>query len=250
MHSPKFKSKAFRRAAIAAAVLLVLVAVCAIYLCDFYPADMDAVEAFTAGSTVAMRQAENGNLIWEPAQASAGFIFYPGGKVAHTAYIPLMDALASKGIVCVLVEMPFRLAVLDMDAAAGIQAEYPQITDWYIGGHSLGGSMAASWLSDCTEDFQGLILLGSYSTADLSETGLSVLSIYGSEDLVLNREKYQQCKQNLPEDFQEIRIDGGCHAWFGMYGPQEGDGIPQITNEAQITITADAIAALIQKQTE
>jgi pimeloyl-ACP methyl ester carboxylesterase len=111
-----------------------------------------------------------------------------------------------------------------------------------MGGHSLGGSMAASYVSKHTEDFVGLVLLGSYSTADLAGSGLKVLSVYGSEDQVMNREKYEKYRSNLPEDFVERVIDGGCHAYFGMYGAQKGDGIPTISNETQINITADAIA--------
>ena len=79
------------------------------------------------------------------------------------------------------------------------------------GRHSLGGSMAASYVSEHVSSFEGLVLLGSYSTADLSESDLSVLSICGSEDRVLNREKYEQNKQNLTENFRETVIDGGCH---------------------------------------
>ncbi|MBQ8301954.1 MAG: hypothetical protein IJX97_00195 [Clostridia bacterium] len=78
------------------------------------------------------------------------------------------------------------------------------------------------------EDFEGLILLGSYSTANLSEIDLDVLSIYGSEDKVMNREKYDENKGNLPAKFTEIVVDGGCHVYFGMYGAQDGDGTPTI----------------------
>jgi len=240
----KDKRKAAKRIALLVVPLLVIAA-CAVYLGDFYHADMEAVEVFTAGSAVEMRISDNGNLLWEPEQASSGFIFYPGGKVEHTAYIPLMNALPAAGILCVLVEMHFHLAVFDIDAAEGIQEAYPHIENWYIGGHSLGGSMAASYLSKHTDSFDGLILLGSYSTADLRDTGLQVLSIYGSEDRVMNREKYDQNKQNLPADFQEILIDGGCHAYFGTYGTQEGDGTPAISNEVQIRLSAKGITAMI-----
>ena len=128
------KGKAARRISLLAAIVLLAAAACALYLGDFYRADMDAVEAF--GSTAEMQLAENGSIIWEVEDASSGFIFYPGGKVEHTAYIPLMKALASEGILCVLVEMPFHLAVFDIDAADGIQEEYPQIENWYIGHRS------------------------------------------------------------------------------------------------------------------
>lgn len=107
--------------------------------------------------------------------------------------------------------------------------------------------MAASYLSENADVFAGLVLLGAYSTADLSETNLSVLSIYGSEDLVMNREKYELNKENLPDDFTEIIIEGGCHAYFGMYGSQKGDGVPALSNEEQIMLTSDAILSMISQ---
>ena len=157
-----------------------------------------------------------------------------------------MAELAENGVLCVLAGMPFHLAVLDINAADGIQEQYPEIEKWYIGGHSLGGSMAASYLAKNAEDYEGLVLLGSYSTADLSQTDLDVLSIYGSEDEVMNREKYDENKSNLPDDYTEIIIDGGCHAYFGMYGKQDGDGTPAITNEEQIRLTVENIVKMME----
>jgi dienelactone hydrolase len=176
-----------------------------------------------------------------------GLIFYPGGKVEYTAYVPLMRALAARGVFCVLLEMPLNLAVLDMNAADGVQAQYPDVERWYIGGHSLGGSMAASYLAKHTEDFDGIVLLGAYSTADLSTTSLEALSIFGSEDKVMNRGKYDKYKKNLPSDLTEIEIEGGCHAYFGMYGAQNGDGIPAISAQEQIYKTADYIWEFVSK---
>ena len=107
--------------------------------------------------------------------------------------------------------------------------------------------MAAAYLKENVNDFEGMILLGSYSTEDLSGSGLDVLSIYGSEDKVLNAEKYLEYKANLPVDVAEVIIDGGCHAYFGMYGAQEGDGEPAISNVEQIKITTDAIVKLVEE---
>ena len=240
---PKNKRKRKVSAIVSAAVLalVIIVGACAVYVGDYYRADQGAIESFTPMNSVSVKTLDDGTLVFSPGNTTAGFIFYPGGKVEHTAYQPFMAACAQRGILCILVKMPFNLAVLDMDAAEGIHAQYPEIEDWYIGGHSLGGSMAASYLASHPEDYEGLILLGSYSTADLSESGLDVLSVYGSEDMVINRVKYDECKSNLPEGFTEIVIDGGCHAYFGMYGAQEGDGIPRITNEEQILLTAEAV---------
>ena len=141
--------------------------------------------------------------------------------------------------------MPLNLAVLNVNAAAGIPETYPQIEDWILAGHSLGGAMAASYAAGHTEQLDGLVLLAAYSTADLTQSGLAVLSMYGSEDGVLNREKYKGYKKNLPADTEEIVIEGGCHAYFGAYGEQKGDGDPAITREEQTAVTARAIAALL-----
>ena len=236
----KHKRKPFLIITSAILTLAILVGACAIYLGDYYRADHEAISAFLPQGAI-WEEGPDGTIVFEPDGATTGLIFYPGGKVEHRAYIPLMQACAEQGILCVLVEMPFNLAVLDINAADGIQEQYPQVEDWYIGGHSLGGSMAAAHLEKNAEDYEGLILLGSYSTADLSQSGLDVLSIFGSEDKVMNREKYEENKVNLPEGFTEVILDGGCHAYFGMYGPQDGDGTPTISNEDQITMTVEHI---------
>ena len=230
------------------AVTIILTAVCALYLGDYYPVDAEAMEAFVPAAPVISEAWKDGTVITRPEGRDpvAGLIFYPGGKVEHAAYTPLMETLASEGILCVLVEMPFRLAVLDVNAADGIPEAFPEVECWYMGGHSLGGSMAASYLASHTEDFDGLILLGSYSTADLSGSGLSVLSVYGSEDGVLNREKYAEYKPNLPEGFTETVIAGGNHAYFGAYGEQEGDGTATVTPAEQLRQTVEAILVLLE----
>lgn len=218
---------------------------CALYVSDYYRADLGAIQAFAAGGNVKKAVISDRVIAYGEADSDVGFIFYPGGKVECAAYEPLMMELALKGIFCVLVEMPFNLAVLDMNAADGLRELYPEIDRWYIGGHSLGGSMAASYLAKHTEDFGGIVLLGAYSTADLSATTLGALSLYGSEDNVMNCEKYGQYKKNLPSDLTEIEIEGGCHAYFGMYGKQKGDGVPTLSAEEQIRVSADYISKFI-----
>ena len=42
-------------------------------------------------------------------------------------------------------------------------------------------------------------------------------------------------------DFNEVIIECGCHSYFGMYGAQDGDGVPTITVEEQLSITAKEI---------
>ena len=216
-----------------------------LYISDYYPASAEAFALLESEQqAVQVSQVEN-RIVFQPEAPQAGLIFYPGGKVEAEAYAPLLEACAERGILCVLLRMPGNLAVLDRNAADGVAADYPEVTDWYIGGHSLGGAMAAGYAAKHTEALAGLVLLGAYSTADLTDSGLRVLSIYGSEDGVLNREKYDSNHANLPADAAELVIQGGCHAGFGSYGPQDGDGTPTISGEEQIARTADAIAAML-----
>ena len=225
--------------------LLLVSAACRSYLNNYYQADSDAIAAFSVGNQIRTEKLDNTIFFYPDEEAEMGLIFYPGGKVEHTAYTPLMEELAQRGILCALVEMPFHLAVLDMDAAQGLPEQFPEVEHWYLGGHSLGGSMACAYLEKHSETYEGVILLGSYSTADLSASGLEVLSVWGSEDGVLNRANYEKNRPNLPADFTEVVLEGGCHAYFGMYGPQEGDGSPTISNEEQLLLTTQAISKLI-----
>ena len=223
-------------------VLLLVLLASLLYLETYYHADETAIAAFSVSRSAAERTLDNGDLVFDPGNAKIGLIFYPGGKVEHTAYVPLMRAISEKGVLCVLCKMPFRLAVFDVHAADAVRAEFPDIAHWYVGGHSLGGVIASTELSAHPGAYDGLILLGSYSTEDFSESPIRALSIYGSEDRVLNRDQYETNRKNLPENAREIVIDGGCHAYFGMYGAQKGDGIPAIANAEQIRIAAKAIA--------
>ena len=101
--------------------------------------------------------------------------------------------------------------------------------------------MAASYIAKHRGEFDGLILLAAYSTADLSASGFEVASIYGSLDGVMNRDKYGEYLINLPADLSETVIDGGNHAGFGMYGEQKGDGKATLTATEQIELTAEII---------
>lgn len=212
-----------------------------------YPATAAAKDA---AAKTNVTDGPDGELVFRPAGNTGdanGLIFYPGGNVDQKAYAPLMQLLADRGVTCVLIKMPLDLAILDIDAAGDIPARYPEIKNWYIGGHSLGGAAASMYLADCTEEYKGLLLLGSYPNADLSKADLKVLSVYGENDGVMNRENYEKGKASLPKDFTELVIPGGNHANFGSYGAQKGDGTAAVTTEEQMQITADAILEWIQK---
>jgi len=235
------KKRVFRSILIILVVIGISVTGLSIYASDYYRADTAAIESFSCSTDVTKTMLSDGVTAYSSGHPKTGFIFYPGGKVEHTAYEPLLKACAENNILCILIQMPFHLAVLDINAADGIKEQFPDIENWYIGGHSLGGSMAASYVSKNVNQFDGLILLASYSTVDLSKTDLNILCVYGSEDKVLNHKKYEKYRTNLSDAVEEVVLDGGCHAYFGMYGEQDGDGTPTLKNEEQITLTANKI---------
>ena len=228
--------------------LLCFIIVCCtafgIYVSDYYHANDAALEATFSDDTVTVIQKNDDYMVFTPEKPKCGFVFYPGGKVEYTAYAPLMKALAEEGFFCVLVKMPFNLAVFDINAADDILEEYTNIKEWYIGGHSLGGSMAASYASKNTDKLKGLILLASFSTENLNDSGLDVIQITAREDEILwdDMEKVKKYQPNLPDDFSQLCIEGGCHAYFGSYGEQKGDGKPTITPEEQVRQTVEFIS--------
>ena len=224
--------------------LSTVILICSAYVYDFYRASNEALSLINEESYV---EVESNEMIVFPAEnASTGIIFYPGGKVQCEAYAPLMSLCAKENIFCVIVRMPGNLAVLNMDAAKGIQNHFPEINKWYLAGHSLGGSMAASYVKKTEEVYDGIILLASYSTADLSKLNIEALSMYGSEDKVLDMEKYEECSSNLPKKYTEFIIEGGSHAYFGSYGEQEGDGEALISQNEQLEIAAKQIVEFVK----
>lgn len=216
-----------------------------IYVNIYSRATAKAEKYLEDSDVVNVKTVKTGYFFDGPGEESA-FVFYPGGKVEHTAYAPLMHMLAEKGIDCFLVKMPFRLAVFGMNKAGKILENY-DYESWYIGGHSLGGAMASAHASKNHNDFDGVILLGAYSTKILDYENMKVLSVYGSNDKVLNTENYRVYTSNLPTGFTEVVIDGGNHAGFGDYGQQKGDGNATISHEEQWNITVNAIVEFINQ---
>ncbi len=228
-------------------VLLIPVAInYCIFVSDYYHASENAMNYIEHPADGVKVRYEGRNIIYEPKDPKAGFIFYPGGLVETEAYAPIMEQLAENGIQVIEIGMPNYLAFLDANGARGVIDKYPEIDDWYIGGHSLGGAMSALYADIHSDEYEGLILMASFSVSDLKETDLRVLSLRGSEDGVLNQEKFDKYLKNYPTTFEDVIIPGGCHSYFGDYGLQDGDGEPTITVSEQTSITVEEILKFIK----
>jgi pimeloyl-ACP methyl ester carboxylesterase len=127
-------------------------------------------------------------------------------------------------------------------------AAYPEIDDWAVGGHSLGGAMAARFAYQNPAAVQGLVLWAAYpaSTDDLSSQDVRVTSIYGTRDGLATGDKIAASRPLLPPDTTWVAIEGGNHAQFGWYGPQSGDNPATISREdQQAQIVAATLAQLL-----
>lgn len=214
---------------------------------DTYSPNASAIQALVTDEKVTVTQKEW--ITFEPAQQTqTGFIFYPGGLVEPEAYAPLCRKIAEAGYLAVIVPMKLNLAVLSPDRADDVIQAYPTITNWAIGGHSLGGVMAASYAAK-QDLIKGIVFYASYPGDEtLLHSDIKALSIYGSLDGVANLDKVKQA--SLPEGSEMIEIEGGNHCYFGSYGMQKGDHTATIGNEEQITKATQETIQLLDEITE
>ncbi len=178
-----------------------------------------------------------------------GLLYYPGAKVEPEAYAVMAQRLAETGIPVVIVKMPFNFAVFDADKAMALKETLGIPDTWAIGGHSLGGSMAAKVVYDNPDAFDALILFASYPAGksnDLSTSTLNVLSISGSLDAFVTKEKRDAKKPFLPNSTIYYEIEGGNHGQFGNYGLQKGDNEATITSEVQMNQIVENVIKLME----
>ena len=178
-----------------------------------------------------------------------GVILYPGGRVDPRAYAVTARGLAEAGYFTVIVPMPLNLAVFAPGRALEVMQAYPEIERWVVGGHSLGGAMAANFAAQNADQVSGLVLWAAYPAGsdDLSGSGLPVTSISGSLDGLADPMTISASRPLLPADTAFVEIAGGNHAQFGDYGPQTGDTPASITPEAQWDQVIAATLSLLQR---
>ena len=191
----------------------------------------------------------NGWTVFRPnsVPAQTGLIFYPGGRVDYRSYAPILKSIAQRGIVVVLVPMPLSMAIFAPDKTDEVINALPEIETWALGGHSLGGAMAARYAFNHPGKVEALVLWASYpaDTNSLSNQKMAVLSIYGSEDGSV--EKIEASNNLLPGDTTWQKIEGGNHAQFGDYGPQPGDGTASIKSQEQWNLVSSATVSFLMK---
>ena len=164
------------------------------------------------------------------ADADILFVLYPGGLVRPQAYEWLGRALAGRGVHTVIPEFPVDLAVLDAGRAQRLVDHYAAGRPVVVGGHSLGGAMAAAWASDHPDAVAGLVLLAAYPPDgdDLTAAGVPALVLQAEHDLVADGDAVRGGLDRLPAGTDLVVVEGAVHSFFGRYGPQAGDGMPSV----------------------
>ena len=209
-----------------------------IYSAFYYHADAAALDALRSDGKVQVSRTDYGWYFDGPSEADA-LVFYPGAKVEETAYAPLLRGLAEAGMDACLVKMPLHFAFLGADKADGAMKAHAHAR-WFVGGHSLGGAIAADYAARHADRVAGVALLGAYGTRKLDDRLVEV-AIYGTEDGLLSEADIARARDTAPARFVEHVIPGGNHAQFGNYGVQSRDGTAAISAEAQQAETIRAI---------
>lgn len=212
----------------------------------------EAQAALASTSDVAFGR-EGDRYLFEPtdSDATTGLILYPGGKVDPIAYAPTARHLAELGYLVEIVPMPANLAVLGIDRASDAIVAHPEIRRWAIGGHSLGGSMAAQYLASHPGSVHGLVLWASYSAATLNgdaEPSFLSLLVYGSLDAGVSSYTSPEHLATLGAPPEIVVIEGGNHEQMGWYTGQPNDPPATISRDEQqrqlIVATATFLDAL------
>jgi hypothetical protein len=208
----------------------------------------EAIQALASGDRVTVEDEPWPTFRPLDGEPGAGLVFYPGGRVDPRAYAPQARAIAEAGYMVVIVPMPLNLAAFGSNRASQVMAYYPEVERWAVGGHSLGGAMAARYAHRHPDLVEGLVLWAAYPAAgdDLSGYDLAVVSIYGTRDGLATPERVRASTSLLPEDARLLAIEDGNHAGFGWYGPQAGDNEAAISRSEQMEQTVAATVALLQ----
>ena len=190
-------------------------------------------------------------LVFNPVSSnvSTGFIIYPGGRVDFRSYAPAAHEIAAEGYLVIIPQMPLNLAVFGVGTANDVIKSFPNVSAWAIGGHSLGGTIAAQFTFENPSKIKGLVLWAAYpaSGTDLSKSNLLVTTIHGSNDRLVSTAQIDYSLKLLPSSTVRVEIAGGNHAQFGWYGDQAGDNAATITREAQQNLTVNATVQLLEK---
>ena len=185
-------------------------------------------------------------LSFDPGEATTGLILYPGGRIEPEAYAPVARRIAEAGYLVVVPEMPLDFAIFAPSRANEVIDSYAGIDTWAIGGHSLGGAMAATF-AELSIEVDGVVMWAAYPAGSVDLTGrdLETVGLLGTEDGLVSASDVEGASSQMPDGYVVVPIEGGNHAQFGDYGDQRGDGEPLIDAQTQWDLIAQHTVDLL-----
>jgi hypothetical protein len=213
--------------------------------------------------------ATNCHIPFEPDTSTnnKGVVLYGGALVDPRSYSVLAEPLTQYGLTVVV--PVFAADVAFVGCGSGrlefAQTAYPDIEEWYLVGHSLGGTaaMTDAWIALTQEEdptVAGVVLLASYASpficgpttfVDFSMTDLPMGDITATNDGILNYTNWEDSQPYLSNNTIFVSIEGGNHGQFGSYNDTlrtsilgQVDGVATISPEEQWDITIDTILAV------
>ncbi len=204
----------------------------------------DATVIVDAGDWLVMRPGAS-----EPA---VGLIVYPGAHCDIRGYAPVLREIAARGYLVVGVSMPFDFSIFAPNRADEVRDAFPQIRQWVIAGHSMGGAMASRYAFGHQQDLAGLILWDSYppGSNSLADSRLPIVHIHRATLDGEPPQKFIEQRHLFPPASRWVPISGGNHMYFGSFigGAYEEEWEAVIEREQQQAIslaaTLDALASM------
>jgi pimeloyl-ACP methyl ester carboxylesterase len=208
----------------------------------------EAIEALKSSEGVQVEQEPWLTFVPTQGAPDTAFIFYPGGRIDPRGYASLMRTIAAEGYLVVVPEMPLNIAAFRPSIADRVIAAHPEISRWVIGGHSVGGAMAAQYTHTDSEKIDGLVIWASYppDKADLGGLDIPVAVIYGSRETRVTDSSVAERQHLLPADTIYVRIEGGDHHQFGSYEIDAKDYLATIDRESQQHQILQATLSLLE----
>lgn len=218
-----------------------------------FTAEEPALAAMESNSTVKVVETPTRIELTPTATPSTTAVFFePGAKVEARAYAAVLRPLAEAGYTVIIAKQPLAIAFLSVGDFAGVRSDFPAVTRWVIGGHSLGGVVASIQAdegdSDAAAPVVGLFLYASFPASDISSTLTArVLSVAATNDGLATSADIDAAKPLLPSGATYAEVSGAVHAFFADYGAQPGDGTPAVSHDKARQEIADATLNFVRE---
>ncbi|WP_374946516.1 alpha/beta hydrolase [Agreia sp.] len=225
--SPRRRAVVRTTAAVVVAALVLSVSGFLVYANVTSPAERRPLSEVADDPAISIDYSRDAVVLTPASDATGqGLVFIAGAKIEPVAYAYKLSGLVDAGFTVVIVRPFLNLGLFETRPLADFTALAPDVTAWFVGGHSLGGVKACTYAD--SPDVAGLVLFGSYCANDLSQADLVVVSLSGSDDGLSTPATIQANRDKLPPSTTFVEIEGANHAAFGDYGTQAGDGTASI----------------------